>query len=323
LNKHLLCLLISSFLLASLVDAEATGQLSIWEVSVDFVPPAEEHLQLFLDINNPGTETITGIELSVVADELEYIETEALSLGDDATSNKLDVTIKQEQGKSIASVMFPAGLEQGQSKRIILDFNSQGLLRKQGEGYTTTLNFDEPMIILQNGEKVAMNVDTGSFRVNIPNGFVYTAFEPTPWREIWQGVSGYGAHFVLIFDGGTSLTTTISASFKESQIIQRAVGIHERILAMESEQTLPQEQLDKANRRVTGAANQVILGDPALAEIELDKAEAILTGQPLEEFVFKPAETDDSSGNDIFILGIVFVILVLFSVIFGRKIISQ
>ncbi|MEE9594807.1 MAG: hypothetical protein V3V92_05345 [Candidatus Hydrothermarchaeales archaeon] len=316
-------LIFSSLFLALPVYAEAQAQLSIWEVSVDFVPPEEEHLQLFLEVHNKGTEKIQGIELSVAAAGLEYIETETLSLGEEETSDKLDVATRQDGGTSVATVMFPKGLEQGDSKRVLVNFNAKGLLHSQGEGYAALLKFDEPMIILENRDKVTLNMDTGSFRVHIPEGFLHTGYDPMPWREIWQGVSGFKAHFILIFDGGTPLTTAIKVSFEESRIIKRAVEIHGRMLELESAKELPQEQLDEANQRVTEAANYVILGNDGLAELELDKAESILTGKPVTDIVFQSTETKGSSRRELYILGIVFVVLVLVSLIFGKKIVSE
>jgi hypothetical protein len=319
------CALLLILLLTPVAGADAGGVLSIWEISVDFVPPQQEHLQIFVDVKNTGTEGISGLELALAADSAEYIESEALTFDDEEDSKKMEVVTGQDNGKSVITVTFPRTLEPGQSEQAFLDFNTKGLLNKEGDEYTTTIQFEEPMMILENGDKVSLDVDTGSFRVHTPEGFVYTKFNPVPWREIWQGVSGFNAHFILIFNGGTSITTSISASFKESAQIKRAVELYKTIKEQEAAKTRPQEDLEEANRRITDGANYMIFGTEAQAKIELDKAESILTGKSIEEVISKniePVDVEDTpETEDIkYIIGAA-VALFLIIVIFGRKII--
>lgn len=307
------------------VGADAEARLSTWEVSVDFVPPEQAHLQLFLDIRNTGAEGVSGVQLGLAADGLEYIETEKLTFDDEETSDSLEVTTEQEQGKSLITLMFPRAIEQGQSEQILLDFNAKGLLNKEGDGYVAAIHFDAPKMIRENGDKVTLNANSGSFRIHVPEAFVYTNYNPIPWREIWQGVSGFRAHFILIFNGGTPLTTPITVSFKESQMIKRATELYGRILDLEAAQDMPQEKLDEANRRITEGANYVIFGEEGLAKIELDKAESILTGEPIEDIISRttgPTEAEEPFSKEIYMIGIGFIVLVLVILIFGKKIIS-
>ncbi len=173
-----------------------------------------------------------------------------------------------------------------------------------------------------------MEIESGSFRIHTPEGFVYTNFNPTPWREIWQGVSGFNAHFILIFDGGIPITKLITVTFKESSEIKRAVELYKDLKAQEKAKTRSQEELNEANRRITDGANYVILGKIDLSRAELDKAESILTGKTVEEIISEKIEdTQPDVGaappvSAIYVIGAAVVILVLILLLFGKNILS-
>lgn len=304
-----------------ITKAEEDAVLSRWEISADFVPPSQEHLQLYLVVKNSGAERVAGVQLSLAADSLEYVETEQLSFEGEKTSNNLKVTVGQAKGKGIITVMFPRPIEKGYSQQALLDFKTKGLLRAEGDGYVTLLQFDEPQKIMENGAKSTLKAGAGSIRVHVPEGYIHTKYSPNPWREIWQGVSGFKVHYILVFNGGTPITSRISVSFKESPIVKRAVELYGRILETESAKGMPQQSLDDANRRITEAATYLIYGDIGLAEIELDKAESIITGKPLESISIQN-ETGETSRRGLYGIGIAFVLLVLISLKFGKDIIA-
>jgi hypothetical protein len=313
------------FMPAGGVTAEVV--LSAWEASVDFVPPDKEHIHLFLDVQNKGTEGISGVQLALAADELKYVEEDKLTFEGEETSKKLSVSTSQEPGKSVITVMFPRILYQGQSEQVFLNFNSKGLLRREGNGYVATVLLYDPNVIMENGETHTMSVNTGSIRFHVPEGYVYTKYSPTPWREIWQGVSGFKAHYILVFNGGIPISNPITVSFQESKLIKRAVKLYETILDLESSQSLPKEDIDTANGHITEAATYVVRGDAISAAIELDKAERILTGQ--SSGVAAPLEIEEISVEKgisrklIYGLVFAFLALVLVSLILGKKIISS
>ena len=316
-------LLVSILLLASAVEASTSGLLSPWEISVDFIPPSEENLQIFLNVKNTGTEDISGLQISLIADNVEYVESEKLSFDDKEAIEKLGVTVSQDQGRGVISVKLPGALKPAESKQLFINFKTKGLLKKEGAGYTARIRFDEPKLILPNGNTVPLNMETGSFRIHTPEGFVYNSSNPTPWREIWQGVSGFNAHFIQIFNGGTPITQDIAVSFRESETIRRAVELYKNLKAQEANKTRPKEQLDEANHRITNGANYVILGKGDLAKIELDTAESILTGKPLEDIIsksIKPMETGGTTGNGTYVIAVGLIALVLLIVVFGKKI---
>jgi hypothetical protein len=328
LKTAVLSALFAILLLTSTVSAEAGGKLSSWEISVDFVPPDFEHLRIFLNIKNTGTEDISGFQLNLAADSLEYNEEEKLSFGDDEDSKTLEVTVEQEQGTSTITAILPRSIEPGQSEQVLLDFNSQGLLHKQGSEYEALINFKESKIILENGNKITPEFATGSFRIHTPEGFMYTKHSPDPWRMIWQGVSGFNAHFVLIFNGGTPLTQPISVTFRESAIIKRAVELYKEVKDQGLNDERPEEELDEANRHITNGANYVLTGNAGLAKIELDEAESILSGKSLEQVIsedFKPSDDEDQSKapiNPAYVLGAAILALIIVLVLFGKNIVS-
>ena len=328
MKKMMTIALFSMLILTLFAGVEAQGLLSSWEVSVDFVPPEQEHLEIFLNIKNTGTEDISGLQIGVAADSLEYIEGEKLSFGDDE-DEKLEVTVEQDQGTSIVTVIFPRNIEAGQNRQLLLAFDSAGVLQKKGSEYEARVQLREPKLILENGNKVTPEFDTGSFRVHTPEGFIYTKHSPTPWRKLWQGVSGFNAHFVLIFNGGTPMTETISVSFRESELIKRAVELYKDVKDQERNKARSQEELDEANRHITNGANQMITGNQGLAKTELDEAESILTGKPLEEVISEDVKVTENGDkptstaiNPIYFIGLAVVVLILVLLVFGKNLIS-
>jgi hypothetical protein len=309
-------------------SAEVMGDLSTWEISVDYKPPSDAHFTIFFNLKSTGTDPLAGVQFSLAAQGVEYIESEQLSFGDDDESNKLQVSTAQEQDRSIITILFPTPIASGKSEQQLLEFSAQGLLKRDGSSYGTMISFEDPELVLGNGDTAPMNVNSGSFRVHTPEGFTYSDTDPLPWREIWQGVSGFNAHFIQIFNGGTHITTPITVTFKPSATISRAVELYKNMKDQEANDARPQEDLDQANRHITAGANYVIFNNPNLASIELDKAEALLTGKPVEEIISENIETiddteSDSGVNVIYFIGGAFVLLLLIIVIFGKNIISS
>jgi len=319
---------IAIVLLTSVGSVQAAGSVSSWEVSVDFVPPAEEHIQLFLNMKNTGTEDIAGLEISLAAESLEYLEEEKLSFDDEGDAAVLQVEVQQSGGISTITITLPSQLEPGQSERLLINFNSKGLLQKEGSEYKATVQFSSPTFIMADGSSVSADFDSGSFRVHTPEGFLYTKHDPVPWRMIWQGVSGFNAHFILIFNGGTPIDQKISASFRESDTLKRAVELYKELKAAEKSGSQSDDALDIANQHITNGANYVVTGNEGLAKIELDEAESYLTGRPLEDIISDDLNIDTSSIetgpaiNPLYVLGGLVLALIVVLVVFGRNIVS-
>jgi hypothetical protein len=328
LKSTLVYLLLLLTILMPAASAEVMADLSTWEISVDYTPPSDAHLSIFFNIKNTGTDPVAGVQFSLAAQGVEYIESELLSFGDDDESNKLQVSTSQEQDQSIITILLPTSIAPGKSVQHLLEFSAKGLLKREGSSYITMIRFEEPKLVLENGDTAPMNVNTGSFRIHTPEGFTYADTDPVPWREIWQGVSGFNAHFIQIFNGGTQITIPITVTFKPSATISRAVELYKNMKEQEVKDTRPREDLDQANHHITAGANYVIFNNPTLASIELDKAEAILTGKSVEEVIAQNIETIDDTGSDtgvnvIYFIGGAFVLLLLIIVFFGKNIISS
>ena len=329
MKTALLSAVIAIVLLTSAVGVQAAGRVSSWEVSVDFVPPDQEHIQIFLNMKNTGTEDITGLEISLDADSLEYLEEEKLSFDDEGDSATLQVAVQQDGGKSTITIKLPSPLEPAQSERLLLNFNSQGLLKKEGSQYRATVQFTSPKFIMAGGNAAPADFDFGSFRVHTPEGFIYTKHDPAPWRMIWQGVSGFNAHFVLIFNGGTPIDQKITASFRESATIKRAVELYKDLKVQERSGARSKDDLDNANHHITNGANYVVTGNEGLAGIELDEAESYLSGRPLEEIISDEFNIDEGDGvetnqsiNPGYVLGALVLALFLVLLVFGKNIVS-
>lgn len=325
---RILFLILISLIIGSAAHVSAVeGQISSWEISVDLTPPADEHLEIFFNIENKGTENIKGVELSFVAESAQYVETEKLSFDGASDDEKTVVEVTSSGEKITTKTILPTPILPGETQNFILDFETKGLFKETGNGYTASLRFDEPRVILSNDQIQPTTVGTGSIRVHAPEGYIYTTFEPDPWRQIWQGVSGFNAHFILIFNGGTRISQPITVSFRDDPIIERAVGLYKALKAQEKAQTRSPDEINEANRLITDGANFITLNKPDAAKNELDKAEAILTGKTIEEVIEKDIGEVEAPKSETpvtvlyFIIGAVIALLLLL-IFFGKNILS-
>jgi len=252
------------------VLAQGPTYIEDYQVTASYSPETGEELIIYFNlVNNHGN--LKGLVLTFNAESAEYIH-EVRMGGKEAEEFSVDIT--SMDGKTVAEVLFPQVMEIGAEKEVELKFKTTGLVTKAGDTYTMRLKFDFTSGIDEKGERITIPAKPGVIKVHVPPGYLHTSYEPTPWREIWQGVSGFDSHFVIVYDT-VPLTQETQVTFKESETVAKAARIDKRL--RDAENQVGEQQVAMAKTQLGKAIDLLISGTEEEADEELEKALVALT----------------------------------------------
>jgi hypothetical protein len=236
-----------------------------FQVTASYSADEGEELVIYFNlVNNYGK--LKGLELTFDADSAEYVHEARLG---GKKAEEFDVDVSSEDGKTTAAILFPEIMERGDEKEMEVKFKTRGIVTSAGDASTMRIKFGFLKGIGENDERITIPAKPGVIRIHVPAGSLHTGFEPTPWREIWQGVSGFESHFVIMYDT-VPLTQETTVTFKESETVAKASRVDRQI--REAEGTASKQQISMAKSHLGKAIDLLISGTEKEADDELEKA---------------------------------------------------
>jgi hypothetical protein len=268
------------FLFFPVVAAQGSVSVDRWQASVSY-NLLKENLDFNFLLTNNMEMKVVGIELIINAKYADYIPEEERFENETFTvkSSAID-------DKSKFEIIFSRPIEKGASREIFLKFSTEGLTRTTNGISTTTLSFSKPTAILEDGSKVPVQIGAGTIKVHFPVGQLPVEYEPEPWRELWQGVSGFEDHFVAIFEDVT-ITQQIIVKFREEPKLYDIIEADGEIEKLTNEinfrksagedVVVAENYVDRAKTTLGESIDNLVQGNNEKAEVELEAARRYIT----------------------------------------------
>jgi hypothetical protein len=270
-------ILVLFLLTLPLVAAQETGIVALdkWQATVSLETP-DEIIEFDLHILNKGDTEVLGLTIPIYASSTKYIVEE----GKFASKNAPTIKISQNGEFSNVNIELFQPLRKGANESLRIRLRAEGTIRASEKGYIATIKFGKPSALVEGG-KEGVEIVKGTIRVHLPVGDLPVGYEPAPWREIWQGVSGFEDHFVAIYDN-TPFTQEIKITFKEEPLLREIIeadndveklvykaGLKEK---KGEDTTVAQVYIDKAKIALGKAIDSLLAQDKENAETELKAA---------------------------------------------------
>lgn len=299
--------LLAAVLFLPLVHASEDVLISEWQVTLSPDSDQGASVEMFMKVSTQAY-SVKTITISFNADSAEYLLPSILGGKKEELG---EVGVSSSGGMTTVIIDLVKPIMIGEEREIKLDFTAGGIID------TSSVEFKlaTPQAGLDEGENVDIISSPGTIRLHAPVGYLPATSDPDPWREVWQGVSGFESHFLLIYDT-VPLSEGLKATFTESAVVEKASEVDSAI--DDAEDTAASTDISRAKSHFGRAVDQLISGTEEEADEELEKALEALAGTTSSTFERTPSSTEDSAPKSI--CGPTsLLVLVSFATLFRRR----
>jgi hypothetical protein len=264
------------FLFFPVVAAQGSVSVDRWQASVSYKIP-DAVVELDLSIANGFEEKVVGLKMPFSASALDLIESDE----EFSKKNVKEISISEESGLPYVKVSLIDPVDPGAKGIVRFRFKAMGLLSRTDTGYSTSVKFGKPEAILEGGKNVELGSVGGIVRLHVPVGYIPSGYKPTPWRELWQGVSGFEDHFVAIFDG-ISFTQEIKAEFEIEPLLKDIINYDGEIEKLVYRVNVKEKagenvgeissHIDTAKSSLNSAIDDLLAGNKKDAKVKIEEA---------------------------------------------------
>lgn len=268
--RFLVFLLVATVILPSVHGSEGVS-ISGWQVSLSPESDQGASVEVFMKVSTDAY-AVTNIVFSFNGDSVEYLPPKTLGGKKEELG---DVRVSSSGGMTTVTVDLATPVVLGEEREISMDLMASGIFEMSGDSSSVDFKLETPRAVLDTGEEVDIGSSPGTIRLHAPVGYLPATSQPDPWREVWQGVSGFESHFLLIYDT-VPLNQGVKATFTKSGVVEKASEVDSAI--DDAEDMATDEQVSRAKTHLGRAIDLLISGTSDEADEELEKALEALSG---------------------------------------------
>jgi hypothetical protein len=302
--------LLTAALFLPLAHASEDVLISEWQVTLGPDSDQGASVEMYMKVSTQAY-SIETIIISFNADSAEYLPPSILGGKKEELG---DVGVASSGGMTTATIDMVKPIMIGEEREIKLDFTAGGIF----EASSADFKLGTPRAGLDTGEEVDIITNPGTIRLHAPAGYLPGTSVPDFWRDVWQGVSGFNSHFLLIYDT-VPFDEGVKATFIKSAVVEKASEVDNAI--EEAEDTATDEQISRARTHLGNALDILRSkeGTEEEADAELEKAFEALSGTTSSTFERTPSSTEDTASPKSICGPTSLLVLASFATLFRRR----